>query len=116
MAHGLSATRVYAGARGGVIGADAATYAKAVRYPAYAWMVLTVFVALRVALERRVHVTALMALASVALVLTIGAPLRELHEKELLGRRTRQVVMKPAASDPPAVAMPSETLRPCSSS
>ena len=81
----------------GAIGADGATYARVVSYPAYACVSIAVFIALRAALDRPVLLTVPVALGSVAIMLAVGAPLRELHEKKLRSSngRIRQVVMRP---------------------
>jgi hypothetical protein len=79
----------------GAIGADGATYARVVSYPAYACVSIAVFIALRAALDRPVLLTVPVALGSVAIMLAVGAPLRELHEKKLRSSNGRQVVMRP---------------------
>jgi len=78
------------------IGADGATYAECVSYPAYAWIFAAVFIALRAALERPALLSCPLR-SGVAIVLAVGAPLREMHEKKLHspGGRMRQVVMRP---------------------
>jgi hypothetical protein len=85
-----------AAARRGALGADWDTYAKVVSYPAYVWISIAVFIALRAALSRSALVTLPITIASVAIVLAVGAPLRKLHEKMFRGSdgHSRQVVMR----------------------
>jgi hypothetical protein len=80
----------------GALGADGDTYANVVSYPAYVWISIAVFIALRAALSRSALLTVPITIASVAIVLVVGAPLRKLHEKKLRGSDggIRQVVMR----------------------